>query len=131
MSRGDLYDAASTVVAQKLSQVEGIGEVGAAAVRCLRPRRISFRRQSTNTVSAWKTYGGAVQANAHSPKGGIDVGDQRYQIYANDQANKAVDYHPCCRLPQWRRDTSVRYRRGHRRRGEPAYSGLANGNLRS
>ena len=31
-------------------------------------------------------------ANAHSPKGGIDVGDQRYQIYANDQANKAVDY---------------------------------------
>jgi multidrug efflux pump len=31
-------------------------------------------------------------ANAHSPKGGIDVGDQRYQIYANDQANKANDY---------------------------------------
>jgi multidrug efflux pump len=31
-------------------------------------------------------------ANAHSPKGGIDVGDQRYQIYANDQANKAEDY---------------------------------------
>src|SRR5258705_11801680 len=31
-------------------------------------------------------------ANAQSPKGGIDVGDQRYQIYANDQANKAADY---------------------------------------
>src|SRR6202000_3241056 len=31
-------------------------------------------------------------ANAHSPKGGIDVGDQRYQIYSNDQANKAADY---------------------------------------
>ena len=31
-------------------------------------------------------------ANAHSPKGGIDVGDQRYQIYANDQASKAEDY---------------------------------------
>src|SRR6202007_39559 len=29
---------------------------------------------------------------AHSPKGGIDVGDQRYQIYANDQANKADEY---------------------------------------
>src|SRR5580704_11211284 len=27
MTRGDLYDAASTVLAQKLSQVEGIGEV--------------------------------------------------------------------------------------------------------
>src|SRR5207237_2097155 len=31
-------------------------------------------------------------ANAHSPKGGIDVGDKRYQIYANDQAKKAADY---------------------------------------
>src|SRR6267154_1125028 len=33
-------------------------------------------------------------ANAHSPKGGIDVGEQRYQIYANDQATKAAQYRP-------------------------------------
>jgi multidrug efflux pump len=33
-------------------------------------------------------------ANAHSPKGGIDVGRQRYQIYSNDQAGKASDYKP-------------------------------------
>ena len=33
-------------------------------------------------------------ANAHSPKGGIDVGAQRYQIYSNDQAGKAGDYKP-------------------------------------
>ncbi|MGO4831123.1 efflux RND transporter permease subunit, partial [Rhizobiaceae sp. 2RAB30] len=31
-------------------------------------------------------------ANAHSPKGSIDVGVQRYQIYANDQAKRAADY---------------------------------------
>src|ERR1700740_450812 len=31
-------------------------------------------------------------ANAHSPKGGIDVENQRYQIYSNDQAQKAQDY---------------------------------------
>ena len=30
--------------------------------------------------------------NAHSPKGGIDVDKQRYQLYSNDQANKAEDY---------------------------------------
>jgi len=36
MTRGDLYDAASTVLAQKLSQVEGIGEVVVVAVRCRR-----------------------------------------------------------------------------------------------
>ena len=33
-------------------------------------------------------------ANANSPKGTIDDGDRRYQIYANDQATKAVDYAP-------------------------------------
>src|SRR5208282_418178 len=33
-------------------------------------------------------------ANANSPKGTIDDGDQRYQIYTNDQATKAADYIP-------------------------------------
>src|SRR5208282_462270 len=33
-------------------------------------------------------------ANANSPKGIIDDGDQRYQIYTNDQATKAADYAP-------------------------------------
>src|SRR6202012_353774 len=33
-------------------------------------------------------------ANAHSPKGGINVEGQRYQVYANDQATKAEDYKP-------------------------------------
>src|SRR6202046_3673413 len=33
-------------------------------------------------------------ANANSPKGTIDDGDRRYQIYTNDQANVAADYIP-------------------------------------
>src|SRR5205814_2296825 len=33
-------------------------------------------------------------ANAHSPKGAIEDGDSRYQIYANDQASRAADYRP-------------------------------------
>ena len=93
MSRGDLYDAASTVLAQKLSQVEGIGEVGVSgsslpAVRVdLIPQAIYKYGIGLEDVRA-----ALASANAHSPKGGIDVGDQRYQIYANDQANKAADY---------------------------------------
>ena len=92
-TRGDLYDAASTVLAQKLSQVEGIGEVvvGGSSLPAVRVDLIP---------SALFKYGIGLEdvraalssANAHSPKGGIDVGDQRYQIYANDQANKADDY---------------------------------------
>ena len=33
-------------------------------------------------------------ANANSPKGTIDDGGQRFQIYTNDQATKAADYAP-------------------------------------
>jgi multidrug efflux pump len=92
-TRGDLYDAASTVLAQKLSQVEGIGEVvvGGSSLPAVRVEL---------TPQALYKYGVGLEdvraalssANAHSPKGGIDVGEQRYQIYANDQANKADDY---------------------------------------
>jgi multidrug efflux pump len=92
-TRGDLYDAASTVLAQKLSQVEGVGEVvvGGSSLPAVRVEL---------TPSALYKYGIGLEdvraalssANAHSPKGGIDVGEQRYQIYANDQANKADDY---------------------------------------
>ena len=93
MTRGDLYDAASTVLAQKLSQVEGIGEVvvGGSSLPAVRvdliPQAIYKYGIGLEDVRA-----ALASANAHSPKGGIDVGDQRYQIYANDQANKANDY---------------------------------------
>jgi multidrug efflux pump len=93
MTRGDLYDAASTVLAQKLSQVDGIGEVvvGGSSLPAVRvdliPQAIYKYGIGLEDVRA-----ALASANAHSPKGGIDVGDQRYQIYANDQANKAADY---------------------------------------
>jgi multidrug efflux pump len=93
MTRGEVYDAASTVLAQKLSQVEGIGEVGVSgsslpAVRVdLIPQAIYKYGIGLEDVRA-----ALASANAHSPKGGIDVGEQRYQIYSNDQANKAADY---------------------------------------
>src|SRR6202007_3018376 len=33
-------------------------------------------------------------ANANSPKGIIEDGSRLYQIYTNDQANRAADYRP-------------------------------------
>lgn len=92
-TRGELYDAASTVLAQKLSQVEGIGEVGVGggslpAVRAeLIPQALFKYGIGLEDVRA-----ALASANAHSPKGGIDVEGQRYQIYANDQATRAADY---------------------------------------
>ncbi len=93
LTRGDLYDAASTVLAQKLSQVEGVGEVvvGGSSLPAVRvdliPQALFKYGIGLEDVRA-----ALASANAHSPKGGIDAGDQRFQIYANDQANKADDY---------------------------------------
>ncbi|HEY7842472.1 MAG TPA: efflux RND transporter permease subunit [Bradyrhizobium sp.] len=92
-TRGDLYDAASTVLAQKLSQVEGIGEVvvGGSSLPAVRVDLIPQALYKYG-IGLEDVRAALSSANAHSPKGGIDVGDKRYQIYANDQANKADDY---------------------------------------
>ncbi|MGB9170574.1 MAG: efflux RND transporter permease subunit [Bradyrhizobium sp.] len=92
-TRGDLYDAASTVLAQKLSQVDGIGEVvvGGSSLPAVRAELIP-QALFKYGVGLEDVRAALSSANAHSPKGGIDVGDQRYQVYANDQATKADDY---------------------------------------
>src|SRR6201996_4182510 len=91
--RGDLYDAASTVLAQKLSQVDGIGEVvvGGSSLPAVRVDLIPQALYKYG-IGLEDVRAALSSANAHSPKGGIDVGQQRFQIYSNDQANKADDY---------------------------------------
>ncbi|MGA7717495.1 MAG: efflux RND transporter permease subunit, partial [Bradyrhizobium sp.] len=88
-----LYDAASTVLAQKLSQIEGVGEVAvsggslpAVRVELIPPALFKYGIGLEDVRAA------LASTNAHSPKGGIDVANQRYQIYSNDQANKAESY---------------------------------------
>jgi multidrug efflux pump len=95
LTRGDLYDAGSTVLAQKLSQVDGIGEVvvGGSSLPAVRAELIPQALYKYG-IGLEDVRAALASANAHSPKGGIDVGDQRYQVYANDQANKADDYKP-------------------------------------
>ena len=93
MAHGELYDAASTVLAQRLSQVEGIGEVvvGGSSLPAVRVELVPQTLYKYG-IGLEDVRAALASANAHSPKGGIDVVDQRYQIYANDQANKADDY---------------------------------------
>src|ERR1700674_1729366 len=95
LRRGDMYDAATTVLAQKLSQVDGIGEVvvGGSSLPAVRAELIPQALYKYG-IGLEDVRAALASANAHSPKGGIDVGDQRFQIYANDQANKADDYRP-------------------------------------
>ncbi len=95
LTRGQIYDAASTIMQQALSQIDGIGQVGISgsslpAVRVeLVPQALFKYGIGLEDVRA-----ALASANAHSPKGALEDGDRRYQIYTNDQANHAVDYKP-------------------------------------
>ena len=93
---GEMYDVASTVLAQKLSQVEGIGQVSVGgsslpAVRVeLNPTALNHHGIGLDEVRAALSA-----ANANRPKGlrgGQD--DQQWWIYANDQAKTAAEYRP-------------------------------------
>ncbi|MBV9317383.1 MAG: efflux RND transporter permease subunit, partial [Gammaproteobacteria bacterium] len=93
LTPGQLYDAASTILQQKLSQVRGVGQVtiGGSSLPAV--------RVEINPAAVFK-YGIGLEdvraalaaANANTPKGSIDIGAQRYQIYTNDQATVAAQY---------------------------------------
>jgi len=95
LSQGELYDSAATILQQKLSQVSGIGEVDLGgsslpAVRVeLQPTALFKYGIGLEDIRA-----ALAAANANSPKGVIEQGDQRFQIYTNDQARKAEQYKP-------------------------------------
>src|SRR5262244_2465878 len=92
-TRGDLYDAASTVLAQKLSQIEGIGEVtvGGGALPAVRVE-LNPSALFKYGIGLEDVRAALASANAHSPKGAIETGDRHFQIYNNDQATRAADY---------------------------------------
>jgi len=95
MTQGQMYDAASTILAQKLSQVQGIGQVtvGGSSLPAV--------RVELNPSALYK-YGigledvrAAIAAtNANRPKGDVEDGDRHWQIRANDQAKLAAEYLP-------------------------------------
>ena len=93
LSPGQIYDQASNILQQRLSQVSGVGDVelnGASlpAIRIeLNPRALFKYGIGLEDVRA-----AVSAANANSPKGTIEQGPQRLQVYANDSATEAADY---------------------------------------
>jgi multidrug efflux pump len=107
MSRPQMYDAASTILAQKISQVAGIGQVTVGgsslpAVRVeLNPGALSRAGIGVENVRA-----AIVASNADRPKGALEDGDRRWQILANDQARNAAEYLPL--IVAWNNGAAVR-----------------------
>jgi multidrug efflux pump len=107
IGQGRLYDAASNVLQQRLSQVSGVGQVvlGGSSLPAVRveinPNALSKYKIGLESVRA-----GIAAANANTPKGAIEVGDQRWQIYTNDQARTAEEYRDL--IIAWRNGAPVR-----------------------
>jgi multidrug efflux pump len=107
LTQGQMYDAASNILAQRLSQLSGIGNVviGGSTLPAV---RVELNSQALYKygIGLEDVRAALASANANSPKGTIDDGDRRYQIYTNDQANVAADYAPL--VIAYRNGASVR-----------------------
>jgi multidrug efflux pump len=94
-TRGQMYDYASNILQQRISQLDGVGQVvvfGGAlpAVRIeVNPYALAKYGIGLEDVRA-----ALASANANSPIGAIEDNGRQFQIYTNDQATRAADYTP-------------------------------------
>ncbi|MDI9279591.1 multidrug efflux RND transporter permease subunit MdtC [Pantoea sp. EABMAA-21] len=92
---GQLYDYASTQLAQKLSQIQGVGDVTVGgsslpAVRVdLNPQALFNQGVSLDAVRT-----AISNANQRRPQGAIDDVQQRWQVRTNDELQTASEYQP-------------------------------------
>jgi multidrug efflux pump len=95
LSQGQMYDAASNVFQQRLSQISGVGQViiGGSALPAVRVE-LNPKALFKYGIGLEDVRAALASANANSPKGTIDDGNQRYQVYTNDQSTEAADYAP-------------------------------------
>ena len=95
LTRGQMYDAASTIMAQKLAQVEGVGQVTVGG-SSLPSVRIELSPTALNKYGIGMDQVASVlsAANAHTPKGHFSDGHRMWEVGANDQIFTAADYGP-------------------------------------
>jgi multidrug efflux pump len=103
VGRGEMYDIGSTILAQKLSQVKGVGQVfvGGSA---LPATRVEVNPTALNNMGLTLEDVRAVlqTSNANRPKGEVADTERAFAIAATDQLMKATEYEPLV----------VRYSRG-------------------
>lgn len=95
MARDRLYDIASTVLEQKISQIEGIGQVtiGGSSLPAVRVE-LNPLALAKYGVSFAEVRTALANTNVNRPKGMIEDDQRHWQIGVNDQAKKASDYLP-------------------------------------
>jgi multidrug efflux pump len=103
LDKGQMYDAASTVMAQKLSQIQGVGQVvvGGSSLPSV---RVELNPAALNKygIGLEDVRGVLSSSNANVPKGHFTNRTNSWEVGATDQIFKAADY----------RSLIVAYRRG-------------------
>lgn len=95
LAPGALYDLAATILAQKISQINGVGEVSVGgsslpAVRVqLNPHALAHYGIALDEVR--RAIG---DTNSLRPRGMIEEGDRHWQVEISDQLRKAKEYLP-------------------------------------
>ncbi|WP_434573738.1 efflux RND transporter permease subunit [Pseudomonas sp. Z3-8] len=93
LEKGQLYDLASTILSQSLSQVSGVGEVqiGGSSLPAV---RIELEPQLLNQygVALDDVRTAIANSNVRRPKGSVEDDQRMWQVQANDQLEKAKDY---------------------------------------
>jgi len=95
LTQDQMYDAADSVMGQKLAQVEGVGQVfvwgsSQPAVRIeANPNRLNKLNIGLEALRS-----AVASQNANIAKGAVESGSTSWMVRANDQLKKAADYRP-------------------------------------
>lgn len=93
LTRSQLYDAASTILAQKISQLPGVGlvTVGGGALPSIRVD-LDLDQLNNMGLSLEQVRLAIATANINAPKGAVEDAQHRWQIQANDQLKTPREY---------------------------------------
>src|SRR5690242_5499191 len=95
LDRGQMYDIASTNLAQRISQISGVGQVtvGGSSLPAV---RVELNPSTLNKLAIGfdEVRTAITSTNANRPKGFLEDDQHHWQIQANDQAKTARDYLP-------------------------------------
>ena len=107
ISRARMYDIASTVLAQRLAQVKGVGQVnmGGGSLPAVRVE-VDPATLSAAGIGVESVRQAIDAANVNRPKGSLENAERHWQLGASDQASTAADYIPT--IVSWKSGAAVR-----------------------
>ena len=95
VTKPEIYDMADSILAQKISQIQGVGQVfvGGTSQPAVRVE-LNPMQLANNGVGLEAVRTALSNANANRPKGAFQDARHRWMIKDNDQIFKAADYAP-------------------------------------